>query len=161
MNGIKQTMDLTEFWASIDPGLTGTGVAIWRGNNARPYKTYSIKRKIQKEYMYYIRSIMIQWDVNWVVIEEAVYFSGNVRGQISTSSGKIFKLSRFIGALEQTLDDLDIHHDLVTPMKWKGQLSKQVTEMRIRKIIPNIDIKKNNDHEFDAVGIGLNVLGKF
>jgi len=154
-------MNLNGFWASIDPGLTGTGIAIWIKRNSIPVETYSLKYKTQKDYMSYIQEILYEHKVKWVIIEEVVYFSGSITGQVSTTSGATFKLSRFIGSLEMLLDFMDINHALVTPMKWKGQLDKKNTERKIRELLPNIDIKKGNDHEFDAVGIGLNVLGKF
>ena len=154
-------MNTEGFWASIDPGLTGTGICIWMKRNPRPVKTYSLKCKDQYHYMLHIKRILLDHQVKWAIIEEAVYFSGNVKGQVATTSGKIFKLSRFIGALEMLCDVINISHALVTPMKWKGQLDKKNTERKIRELIPGILIKIGNDHEFDAVGIGLFILGKF
>ena len=154
-------MNTKGFWASIDPGLGGTGVCIWYQSEAVPIKVYSIKCSTQKDYMHRIRYILIEHQITSVLIEEATYFSGSLVGQVSTTSGAIFKLSRFIGALEMLCDTYHIEHDLVLPVQWKGQLDKKNTERKIREILPNIEIKAGHDHAFDSVGIGLNLLGKF
>ena len=148
-------------WASVDPGETGTGVALWSGVKKVPVAFFPLRCKNQKEYMYHIKKIFVEYEVKYCVIEEATYFQGSLKGEVSTKSGSTFKLSRFIGALQMMCDFLYITHELVLPMTWKGQLPKTVTIKRIQELLPNIELSEKEDHVYDAIGIGLHKLGVF
>ncbi len=51
----------------------------------------------------------------------------------------------------------------ITAQQWKGQVSKSVTQSRVIKILgydPGLGmLKKDSNHVYDAIGIGLNYLG--
>lgn len=52
---------------------------------------------------------------------------------------------------------------LVTPVQWKGNMTKAATQARIRKVLAPAELARViDDHNvFDAVGIGLWRLGRF
>lgn len=149
-----------DFWATIDPGITGTGVCIWCKRNPTPVQSYSLKYRKVNLYMKQITRILQNHKVTDVVIEEVGFFTGS-KGYAATKSGSTFKLARFIGSLETTLEHINIRHSLVKPIQWKGQLPKHITIKRIQELLPDLDISDKNDHEYDAIGIGLFILGRF
>jgi len=147
-------------WLSIDPGLEGTGLAIWEGLEAnRPLKTMALKFKTKEEYLKSLNRILSEYMITYVLCEDTILFQGSARGHASASTGKLFKLSRFIGAIEDLCNRLMIKFELIAPNKWKGQLPKDVACSRIKVLCPFIPDKPH--HLIDAVGIGLYRMGKF
>lgn len=170
----------------IDPGLTGTGWAVFYDSNttadytkfsppgrtgciraqaaphckdsARMGKTYysvstrasSIARELAQHIACCECSPTHQWTC---ILETPTVWGSDPRGFQSNQRGDLIKLSVLIGMIYSTLNKrfprMEIR--LTTPQEWKGQLSKDVTMLRIQSVLgctfPN--------HIADAVGMGL------
>lgn len=145
---------------SIDPGVSGTGLTFWDGGEF-PKFVMSMRGKTIGAYMEKIGDVFAKTEPDLVVIEEASYFQGDVRGEVTAKSGKLIKLAMYIGALEELCRFWEIPSELVTPMKWKGQIGKKIIEDRIKRIWPDWDKHKiTTDHAWDSVGIGFWKIGK-
>lgn len=147
---------------SIDPGLSGTGVTFWghsEGNptDRRPTAVYSLRGKTAEDYMAKIASLILKCNPSFIVIEEAEYFSGDERGEVTVRSGSLVKLAMFIGSLRELCRSHKVIFELVTPMRWKGQLSKEIIELRIKRIWP--ECPATSEHAWDSVGIGFWKIG--
>ena len=76
--------------------------------------------------------------------------------------GDLVKLSIFVGMLCYRARLLVGPENVffVPVNQWKGQLSKELVELRIKKFYASRNFHaKFTSHEWDAVGIGLHVLG--
>ena len=149
-------------WISIDPGIGGSGVAVWKDKLSEcdvPLATFSLRGKTRGQYMTQFESIIKVWGVTSAVIENAMHFKANVRGKVCLDSGSLVKLAQFIGSLEEVCRSNGVLVTLVTPIKWKGQLSKSLTLKRINKLW--CECPQKPDHLVDAVAIGYWRLGKF
>lgn len=84
-------------------------------------------------------------------------------GQVTGTSGALVKLAFATGALCRTADAFGIEMKLMEVNTWKGQLPKAAVNRRLREILDatgNKDVRPTN-HDWDAIGIGLFVLGRF
>lgn len=95
-----------------------------------------------------------------VIIERPSSFKSQ-GGQVCTDSGALVKLAMCAGALGQALKQCNFMTRVkyVDVNSWKGQMTKDQTTMRICKIM-RLDTCPWQDHEIDAIGIGLNYGGK-
>lgn len=83
-----------------------------------------------------------------IVLECPEYWK--VAGHAARESGSIFKLT-FLCGMIATINDSVV---IVTPSGWKGQMSKDVVNRRLRATYPNVNIEKTNHNVVDAIGIG-------
>lgn len=150
---------------SIDPGLNGTGWAIWKKGN------FLVTGIIcpPKKYEWFDRARMITRDLSILVndngienmhIEYPAYF-GSVGGRMVAGGGGLVKLAFLTGMICGRAVDLDLKINLVEVNKWKGQLPKKIVEARIKKILGKRTTKDFKTHIYDAVGIGLWAQGRF
>lgn len=152
---------------TIDPGVRSTGWAYWRALNPRSlvpdaHGVWTASKKINwqraaQRIAALFNGYLLRRDVKRVVIEWPQLWTGSAKSMSSGTDGDLFKLSYLVGALDRCFssshrDDIAI---LVPPNQWKGQLSKKVVLNRIEKRIG----VRYGDHEGDAVGIGLYLLG--
>lgn len=156
------------FWMSVDPGLSGTGYAVWGrkplGDREKPNLIEAgILKCSDPDYVQKLRSISEQFadlvtEVKPVVcfLEEPSFFQ-SAGGQVSASSGSLVKLSFLVGALFNVVEGSGFLCKLVPVNTWKGQLPKTLVAERIQAIMRRSFVS----HEYDAVGIGLHMLGKF
>jgi len=92
-------------------------------------------------------------------------------GRRTAVTGDLQKLTFHIGSLLKSLSwqcCVSKHKfHVVSPTRWKGQLPKRVAIKRIQKILmkPNCGVIVESipeiltDHEWDAIGLGLFLLG--
>jgi len=167
----------------IDPGLGGTGFAIFSGN----------KQDLLPERTGVLHSTTKATQTNWSlrqseilarlieVIEEVPLIENNISVDVyielpnffrqkkgmTCATGKdggdsdLVKLAVMVGRLQETfLVFTKCTKIVLVPVSWKGQLTKYAVENRIRQ---RIGCKKweYGDHATDAVGIGLFVKGVF
>lgn len=163
---------------TIDPGISGTGIAVWDYNHfknqlpdlgSRKYPIFSPEKVMQMrfgtkfEYLYELRAWIKRLDCHLVICEDADFRRGD-KGSMVAESGDLVTLAKFIGSVEATVLFENIPVELVTANKWKGQLDKKKTVDRIKKIWPgSVDVCGNEKtaHAWDAVGIGFWKLGLF
>jgi len=158
---------------SIDPGVAGTGVAVWsriawghgkptdvfnlypRKDAGRDFtsKTCSLLKRLEE-------SVDLK-EVTEVWCEMPEFFQ-SAGGMMVASSGDLSKLTFMVGALAGHLWKYGIVFKTVCPTVWKGQLTKDMVIRKIQHIIP--DIEKSMDpksHSWDAIGIGLWAQNRF
>ena len=141
---------------AIDPGIAGTGHAVFINGNLRSYgNTYAkvglpwydkadiITRQLEDLLSEYPCHGTI------VVCEFPTYMAGK---SVASKSDSLVKMAYLAGQLARAAHPMEF--DLVVPTKWKGTMSKALVERRIRKIIPKLP-KGAKDHALDAIGIGL------
>lgn len=154
---------------SVDPGFGGTGLVYWSGGKpsaARVVKP-STKEVDLVERAWHIASVTNNffftcremeehtgaWQAPCVVIEYPEYQEG-LRGQVSSQTGGVIKLSFLIGVLVASFPRHFVIK-LVPVRDWKGQLPKDVVMRRMQhiygKTCRTIDIKS---HAWDALGLG-------
>ena len=157
---------------SIDPGLGGTGWALWTGSKtpdavgivrdtARD-EILSVRCWEMKEKLFKALSSADRgwWRTSSFVYIEMPQHMGGRKG-IAAQAGSVYVLTFLVGYLAARLHPATVI--TVNPMEWKGQLPKDVVQRRIER---TLGLKKCKDlniktHAWDAVGIGLFALGRF
>jgi Holliday junction resolvasome RuvABC endonuclease subunit len=171
---------------SVDPGLNGTGWAIWDdGQNIRKELTKTPWRlvdhgaftprgdSIQERVALvcsHIRNILLSRVLVegvrecTVAVEHPQYFAG---AGATNASGALVTLAMTVGAVLAATSTLANTHPLLVPLSWKGNLPKEICCKRIIERVrrdpayykwkPNT----NTTHEIDAIGIGLHLQGRF
>ena len=153
---------------TIDPGVTGTGIAIWNSYkgipcNKIPIFTNSIiirgkeswRKKIE-DYTQVICSYMNLYSpCNHIYIEEPIFME-SAKGLASARSDSLEKLISCASYFAGYFSAVNRKVEFVRIIDWKGTMPKDVTERRIRKVIENDNICEGiHNHAWDAVGIGL------
>ena len=144
---------------SIDPSINFCGLAI-HDEQGLLVHTLLTPSKSDEDYFQKSRTIFsmiknIYTDIfiengnkdTLIVLECPEYWK--VAGHAARESGSIFKLT-FLCGMISSLDNVTI----VTPSGWKGQMSKDVVNNRLRAVYPNVNIAKTNHNVVDAIGIG-------
>lgn len=158
---------------SIDPGIDGTGIAVWNEDPdwrtslssvkvwSRPSVEGWVSKCIELSDLYYNLHESVQ-PVR-IYCEWPAYHQTGV-GQAATAKGDIHKLSFLIGMFAREVADVGGEFILVPVAEWKGQLPKQVVQRRIEKayagtgVLEGLKLKKL-DHSWDAIGIGMYAKG--
>lgn len=86
-----------------------------------------------------------------VIIEGAGMWGDSIKSGIAAKSGDSFRLAYLVGMLFTQ----SLHHTnqiaIVSPLEWKGNMSKEVTKARVQLA----GYTAKTEHEYDAIGIGL------
>lgn len=169
---------------TIDPGLNGTGIAIWDINlweNPKhgifinpPIKVFSFYEKHFNEYIricnyllkingilstYFYKSLRL--NVKNIYIEEPSFFDSE-KGRVTARSDSLRKLCHFVGFMHGYFLNIFPKSSVkfIPIINWKGQAPKEVIQKRIIKLLGEEHCKQyKNSHVFDAVGIGLYLQG--
>lgn len=154
----------------IDPGLTGTGLALLEGRSVtdvvtlRPKgRTWEIKCRWLSENVADILG-QDEWDAAnaTIVIECPMLFQGAF-GRGVAASGDLIKLTFAAGVCAAAAWGVSETVLLPTPNLWKGQLPKAVCRKRIGRVI-DVDaahMAGASEHAWDAVGLALWQMGEF
>lgn len=158
---------------SVDPGLTGTGYAVWSASaelwrlSRKPTRVGVITPPAKLEAMAKLRylverlsGLMANEDINRVACELPEFWAGAF-GRAVAARGDLVKLSLVVGAVAALAVERRAVFTTVPVRDWKGNLPKDVVERRIRRrigdgVCEQLGIKS---HAWDAVGIGLYVKG--
>src|SRR6185369_8366679 len=151
-------------WMSIDPGLSGTGWAVWHQKNLIASGAIGPQRHIDDwhdramEIGNQVFQIATDNDVQRAYYELPQYL--NARYEVN-ASGDLVKLCVVAGIIAGRL-----HRGHVKPVRiidWKGQLSKENTLLRVIRLLAQRGRKLSTttSHEADSVGIGLYIQGEF
>jgi len=158
---------------AIDPGLEGTGWAVFR--HSTPVKcgieTASRRYKWFEKLHYYcefMERLAVKVRATECVLERPVFMQSS-GGMVTAKSDSLVKLAMLVGALYTRMPPLVKRCTLVTPNQWKGQLPKTIAIDRIQMRLDSrtltalepSDPEASATHDWDALGIGLNHLGKF
>lgn len=156
---------------SIDPGLSGTGVAVWAYEEWEKLVPPVLTKNIYETKGLNHLSVRMDslWENLWkwkleatacaqiegVMIEQPKDFD-SVKGQAAAKESSIVKLSMLIGYLTCGFVSKGIPVLYVGVNEWKGQLPKDLVKNRLQSTFPDL---KCESHSWDAVGIGLNRKG--
>lgn len=149
---------------SIDPGVGGTGVALWIPSKPYPIHTKLLqpdKTQTWTERMYYIceglQDILHKYKPQEAIIEQPTFLRSKF-GIAAAASGNLVKLSMIAGAILFVCKEYGCDSNTVLPARWKGKKKKEDTQRAIRRILPDLKVKNHNT--LDAVGVGLYHFGK-
>lgn len=159
---------------SIDPGIRGSGVAVW-SNTGRliaaqfvgPMKVHEHSHDLLASVTPIVQVALAQCPPEGaaIVIEKPkVYDTKHQKGD----QRDIIDLAVFVGALTSALDITARRIRHVEPWQWKGQVPKTITMRRAIETLDALELaqvalpenKKKQLDVWDAVGIGLWSLGR-
>jgi Holliday junction resolvasome RuvABC endonuclease subunit len=154
---------------SVDPGLNGTGWAIFNSGKKgislldvgviTDRKSDSFQKRgenILKD----LEVIMDGREMFELAVEFPSFFQSS-HGEMVARRGDLVKLAWFVGVISGAVIARDMPLRIVEVNEWKGQLKKDVVIRRIERKFPEVSEHKIKTHAWDAVGIGLYCLGKF
>lgn len=153
-----------ENFISVDPGVN-TGYAFFENEELSVHGCFKIKKlkgitkdkhDQLKELWNHFIPLVEALKPEIVYIECVELWEASVKSKTSAVRGDLFKLSYLIGGYCRICHERNISFVLVSPL-WKGQLSKDALKSRVEKML---GITFTNQHTVDAVGLGLNRLGK-
>jgi hypothetical protein len=152
---------------TIDPGLQGTGIAIWKDRRL-VYTTVLTSRGAESSdwidrvnrIAVQVQELAIEYHVREMV-SEWMEMHQSARAQMMWKSGDFQRTLFLIGTIYGLCEHFVVEFTTIPPSKWKGQLPKSVTINRVKKILgPSIGARLGIEtHAWDAVGIGLWHLG--
>jgi len=156
---------------SVDPGLTGTGWALWY----KPFKqpcAIGVLKAGKGEWWERAQQIadglVALCDQRTKTVAEFTEYHAAATSNMGWRTGDLQRLTFLCGAIAGRLYPREFIP--VTTSGWKGQLPKAVAARRVQEIIGRKacrtlglpDIQRRSDtHCWDAVGIGLWALGRF
>lgn len=147
---------------SIDPGLSGSGYAIWEKDRLQKSGVVASRAKGWREQGEQVaaelHSISRAHTVEKVFCEYPEYFQ-SAGGLVTARSGSLVKLAWFCGFLNALFATEFIPFEFVEVNLWKGQLKKDIVEQRVKRIL-RCKTDTIVSHAIDAVGIGLFVHGR-
>jgi len=156
---------------TVDPGIGGTGVAVWRAKDwedeVPPIHTRVLTpaAKLPWEEKVWRLCNMLEdlcegsgYRVEAATFELAQFFGG-AGGYMVAAKGDLVKLCIVTGALAAVTARLCVETGFVEVNAWKGQLSKEVVMRRIEARLGLAACDAFKTHAWDAVGIGLHMKG--
>ncbi len=151
---------------AIDPGISGTGVAFFNGKKLEGASNVYSKEKTWQEKALTITAAvetkMVEYSPQAIWIEFPEPMRGSSKTIASRDKGDTLKLACLVGMMMAVSSP---EMQLVKPSKWKGQLSKQIVEQRVREWLIGrtsyVNLVKIKSHSWDAIGIALWAMGEF
>lgn len=139
---------------SVDPGLDGTGFALWVGGELRGsavIPNFPLENWWEKANAIAVQVAMEArtWGAHYAVVEQGKIYPKSVPDSITkllVSTGII------MGKLPCTFHPLAVGD-------WKGNTPKAIIFKRIEHKLPKWRWTTKTSHEKDAVGLGLAFLG--
>lgn len=157
---------------TIDPGLSGTGVALFTAKGHLSDWIVLTTHKSEKRLPWWIRAFNLADDVEQVLstvwkMEESFEVVSEFPMKMESMAGiaaqkySTARLAFLVGATGMLLTASfpGTKFSVVTPQEWKGQLPKKIVEHRIRQRLGSA-VTGVQSHAWDAIGIGLWRLGK-
>ena len=151
---------------SIDPGLSGTGWAAWEGEIPTSCGVLKPKKEVDWTENAYQISFAVCLLVRKfrpleTLIEFPRYMPGSSAGRASAASGSLIKLAFLVGSITNKVTPYTDVRLIGTD--WKGNLKKDIMQRRVERelgisLCQKLDVKT---HAWDALGIGLNKIGRF
>ena len=157
---------------TIDAGVRNLGYAFWplikRGKNAKtrapkhsgvvhPPKKGTWEDGVHAGTCEWLVTFVQIHAVEYVVIEFVELWGDSARSMQAAKKGDLFRLAYLVGALgEATYALCDRRAVIATPTLWKGDMPKPVMKRRVRRALH----RRYKEHEYDAVAMGLRIMGK-
>jgi len=146
---------------AIDPGTENLGWAIFNVGQTR-YKymdsgVFQIKNKsldwMQRMDILLIdvHSLIKEYCIDIVVIEEPAIFIGTEKGEGANNSGSVLKLTAVVHSIRMGAKRMGCKVHLLGVRKWKGNTKKEDTQRRIKR---TFGITITQPDQADAVGVG-------
>lgn len=140
---------------TLDPGIAGSGFAVWKKGEKYPVLNFPIKLKDRKAYGDLLAELIDEHKAEVVLIEKPA-FQSSEKGQMVLRKGDLVELVLFVGFMDAVVILSGKESILVEVPTWKGQLPKDVVNRRIARYWPDVKAKS---HDWDAIGIGLWAVG--
>jgi len=161
-------MKLPNVFMTIDPG-DNTGWAIWLDKKLITSGVFKNKfhesdevRLLQMHHHFY--SVLHGFNllrpyntIEVVYIEGVSIWAGSLKSITAATSGKLTRLFYLVGVYMTICWEQKARPEVILPQRWKGQMDKLAVKKRVKRAI---DMEFKTDHETDAVGMGLHLLGK-
>ena len=170
----------------IDPGVGGTGYAIFRvpkirkraeGKSTRmpivatelprmPMKWYRQRKGDYQNkwmakvdwYSWQLRLAVSNHNLSAAYIEYPELWGASAKSQASAQQGDLMKLVFLCGCYAQTLTYAwSVQSTLIFPREWKGQMPKVVVAKRVYRAIER---RYESTHITEAVGMGIALQGR-
>lgn len=151
----------------VDPGIRGTGVALFDREDKYPIATVSLEPEPTDPWdkrAYHIvtsfETFVLKHRPVECYIEQPVFFFQTQRGLQAAHSGDLVKLSMLAGMLFWVALYNNIEVYTVEPVEWKGRSNKEKSHTLIHKTLPYLHQapgikRKLSEHEMDAIGLAL------
>lgn len=146
---------------AVDPGIRGTGLALFNRGELYPVKTRTITPDPSQLWQNRAQSLVTDYESflltnkpTEVYLELPVFFIGSQRGIKTARNGDLVKLAMLAGMLYWVSLAYGADVNAIEPSVWKGRKSKEDSHTLIRRILPHLP-EKVSGHAMDAVGIGL------
>lgn len=151
---------------AIDPGLQGTGFAIWN-DGTTPREVGVLRGPAGPDWMKRVDAIAVQvsdlvhrYKVKRIICEQMESYN-TASSSMAWGKGDLQRTVFLIGTIHGMTRIRVKRFELVTPRVWKGQTGKQVTIHRVHKRLGRETCRQlgMKTHAYDAVGIGLWSMG--
>lgn len=153
-------------YMTVDPGLSGTGLAVWVPDSDQPLLTKSLSLNSKLEHYKRSRSYkrlfaeFIDYETKGIevcYIEWPRMFE-SAGGHMSSAKGDIHKLVFLVSCFANACWERGIEYRELPVNDWKGTMSKEMVAERVADRLL-CDPKEYPNHVMDAVGMGLYVKG--
>jgi hypothetical protein len=157
---------------SLDPGVQGTGVAIWSAENwnrrVPPIHVQNFDRlgtdgdwKGAANRMGKLLDGLMKEYGTVALHSEFPQLMSGAGGHMVAASGDLQKLTFIVGVFAQVAWANGAMFTEHLVHSWKGQMSKEAVIVRIKRKIPKVVELNPQTHSWDAIGIGLHAQGFF
>ena len=157
--------DPAPVWICVDPGIVGTGYAVFNQLDLTPtHFGVLVAKGNGAEWMERVRGIATQFSQilkrhkpGQVILEFQELYPG-ATSMTSGFRGDLFKLSLATGAMCCVSWEYTGQTPILKrPREWKGQLPKDIVELRVKKHYEKAGLAFPHipNHAMDAVGMGF------
>jgi hypothetical protein len=147
---------------TVDPGMH-TGWAMWDGTLMPVVDAFHVGNKTvnrDEDKLAWLwnafEDLITKTKPKLVIIEGVEYWQGNFKSDVSARNQDLVKLSYLAGGYGLICTKKKIPWAFVPAPKWKGQMNKEATMLRVRRATGQTYV---GSHRTDAVGIGLSFMG--
>lgn len=155
---------------SIDPGLGGTGWALWKERDwaeARPPARCGVLTPAAKDWLEasadlaaQLTGFLAQYQVTVLYCEQPAFFDSPT-GQAAAKRGDLLKLTFVTGRFAEVARTAGVDFVPVPVNLWKGQMPKEAVIRRILNRLGVRELTQAHSHAWDAIGIGMYAKGVF